>query len=104
MKKLLLFSLVLLSSTLSAQTIVGKLTDSEGQPLSYVNVLLQTTDSAYVVGTVSDELGAFRLTNNGKGSILRFSSIGYNTIYREANLADMGTIILTADSLGLLIY
>ena len=38
-------------------------------------------DSAFVAGTVSDELGSFRLINPGSGKMLRISCIGYGEIY-----------------------
>lgn len=43
---------------LSAQTITGKLTDEQNQPLPYANVvILSLPDSAFVNGTVSAEDG-----------------------------------------------
>ncbi|MGN0067838.1 MAG: hypothetical protein ACI38V_09630 [Bacteroides sp.] len=38
-------------------------------------------DSAFVVGTVSDEVGSFRLITPGSGKMLRISCIGYGEIY-----------------------
>lgn len=98
MKKALLL-LTLLPAFLEAQVITGKLVNQEGEPLSYANIMLQTKDSVYVDGAVSDELGAFKLANNGKGKFVRISSIGYSTIYREVTSTDMGTITLGLDTL-----
>ena len=98
MKRALLL-LTLLPAFLEAQVITGKLVNQEGEPLSYANIMLQTKDSVYVDGAVSDELGAFKLANNGKGGFVRISSIGYSTIYREVTSTDMGTITLGLDTL-----
>lgn len=43
--------------SLAAQTITGKITDEQQQPIGYVNIVLQQADSTFVTGTVSDEKG-----------------------------------------------
>jgi len=84
---------------LSAQNFVGKITDEKSQPLPYVNVvLLSFPDSAFVTGTVSDESGGFTLKTHKNDLLLRVSSIGYTTIYRKVEKADLGTIQLLPDA------
>lgn len=57
---------------LSAQTITGKLTDEQNQPLPYANVvILSLPDSAFVNGTVSAEDGSFSLNATASDQIIR---------------------------------
>lgn len=68
---------------LSAQTITGKLTDEQNQPLPYANVvILSLPDSAFVNGTVSAEDGSFSLNATVSDQIIRITSVGYNTVYK----------------------
>lgn len=84
---------------LFAQTVSGKLVDEENKPMPYANVvLLSLPDSAFVTGTISGEDGTFSLNTTPPHQIIRISSIGYATIYRPINLADIGIVQLTADT------
>lgn len=84
---------------LSAQTISGKLVDEKNEPMPYANVvLLSLPDSAFVSGTISGDDGTFSLSATAQPQIVRISSIGYTTIYRPVNPADMGIVRLTADT------
>lgn len=84
---------------LFAQTVSGKLVDEENKPMPYANVvLLSLPDSAFVTGTISGEDGTFSLNATTPHQIIRISSIGYATIYRPVNPADIGVVQLTADT------
>ena len=83
---------------LQAQTISGKLVDEKNEPLAYANVVLLQADSTFVSGTISDEMGDFRLLKDEKGTIVRISSIGYATIYKKVNGGDFGTIQMVSDA------
>lgn len=84
---------------LFAQTVSGKLVDEENKPMPYANVvLLSLPDSAFVTGTISGEDGTFSLNTTPPHQIIRISSIGYATIYRPVNPADIGVVQLTADT------
>ncbi|MBQ8521888.1 MAG: outer membrane beta-barrel protein [Bacteroides sp.] len=84
---------------LQAQTINGQLTDEQGQPLPYANVvLLSLPDSSFVAGTVTDENGTFALENDGQGKLIRISSIGYVTLYRMYSSNHLGTLQMTSDA------
>ena len=100
MRQILSFLLCLCTAfTLSAQTYSGKVTDEKNRPLPYANVvLLSLPDSAFVTGTVSDELGAFSLRGEKPKLLLRVSSIGYATIYNKVEKQDLGTIQLLPDA------
>lgn len=87
---------------LSAQTSLhGKLIDETSQPVSFANiVLLSLPDSTFIVGTVSDEQGAFSIKTISQDKIVcRISSVGYQTVYQESNgNADFGIISLKPDT------
>lgn len=100
MRKLLIFlMLLLLSVRLSAQQINGKVVDEKGEPLAFVNVvLLSRQDSSLVKGTMTREDGSFTIEPSGSGGIVKFSFIGYQTVYRDCNEREMGTIRMKMDA------
>lgn len=59
MKKLfLLFSMLSITTFLMAQEVIGKVVDSNGKPLPYVNiVLLNTQDSTFIRVRLVDKMG-----------------------------------------------
>lgn len=84
---------------LFAQAVVGKLVDEKEQALPYANVvLLSLPDSLFVAGTVSVQDGSFHLDQKEKNSLLRISSIGYETLYLPVGRSDMGVIQLKPDA------
>ncbi len=110
MKQLLsLYLFCLLSYTALAQnsTLKGKLTDSKGVPLSFVNVaLLKATDTVFVAGTITDSTGAFSLATPPAGSyFLRFTAIGFTrnktAVFEVTNPGfskDFGNITMQAEA------
>src|SRR5690606_23542927 len=81
---ILLFSLC----TTKAQTLIGRIHDVDGKPVSEVNVLLlNTLDSSLVKGAVSTETGTYRIdriiTDN---YLLSFSRSGYQTVYLSVSI------------------
>lgn len=84
---------------ISAQTVRGKLVDENSQPLPYANVvLLSLPDSAFVNGTISGEDGTFSLEATSENRIVKISSIGYKTVYRPTNPANIGLVQLVSDT------
>lgn len=90
--------LTALSINLSAQTIKGKVTDENNEPLAYANVMLQTADSTYLEGTMTDTLGLFILNSSPEAETIQISFIGYETYYAPARGSDLGTIRMIPDS------
>lgn len=81
------------------QTLCGKLVDEQANPLPYANiVLLSLPDSAFVAGAVSNEDGTFRLNAACNNRLIRISSIGYATLYKECTGPDLGTLQLLPDA------
>jgi len=100
MQKILLMCIALLCSIGGwSQKITGKVMDEQSLPLQYVNVvLLALPDSAFVDGCISGEDGTFVLHSQRKKGVLRFSSIGYGTVYREMENEDVGIVKLLSNS------
>ena len=95
----MMLCLIAMAASVKAQSISGKLVDEKNEPLAYANVvLLSMPDSTFVSGTISDEMGGFRLTKDEKGQLVRISSIGYATIYKKVNGGDFGVIQMTSDA------
>lgn len=88
------------STGLYAQNINGKLIDENNQPLPYANVvLLALPDSTFTTGAVTSEDGSFKLkSTNNNNHIIRISSIGYSTIYKDIISSNMGIIKVTSDT------
>ena len=98
-KTLLLLCTLAFSFGLSAQTVNGKLVDEQNQPLPYANVvLLSLPDSSFVTGTISDADGTFTLEATAPDQLIRISSIGYSTVYKPVNPADLGVVQLKSDA------
>lgn len=102
--KLLLAALLVGTAiTTQAQTITGKLTDEADAPLEYANVvLLNPGDSTFIQGTVTNTNGDFTIDKvNGKSYILKASSVGYETAYKNCRAENIGTMILKSDAVTL---
>lgn len=98
LKWLILADLLLSVLRLDAQTVVGQVADEQGQPLPYANVALLTLpDSAFVAGSITDEQGHFMLKDVVPSGLVRISSVGYVTVYKETR-ADIGVIIMQPDA------
>ena len=82
----------------AAQVVTGRVVDGGGQPLPYSNVVaLSLPDSAFVSGVMTADDGTFTLDTKGEGRLIRFSSLGYKTVYADRR-EDMGTVRLEAVS------
>ena len=96
---MMMLCLIGMAASIQAQTLSGKLVDEKNEPLAYANVvLLSLPDSTFVSGTISDAMGAFRLSKDEKGQLVRISSIGYATVYKKVNGGDFGVIQMTSDA------
>ena len=82
-----------------AQNIAGKVVNEKGEPLAFANiVLLNRKDSVFIKGTVSDEDGNFVIDSPCNGGIIKATSIGYKTIYKDCVGNDMGIITMAEDA------
>ena len=100
MKMAALMAALMMTNFASAKThdIGGKITDAQGNPVPYVNVvLLSLPDSTFVQGAVTNDEGTFKIVTNKNDGLLQVSCIGYQTQYRPA--ADGLSIVLMEDEL-----
>ena len=103
---LLLVAFALSSGSLLAQTTVAvqgslkKTTDR--MPVDFANVLLRhPADSSLVVGTTSDEHGAFRLEAPEGTFLLEVRALGYRPYHQTLTIAgalDLGELLLTEET------
>ena len=101
MKQRIAFLCLALVATFAvrAQSLTGKLIDENHQPLPYANiVMLSLPDSAFVAGVVSGDDGTFTLNAACRNRLIRISSIGYTTLYKECTGQDLGIIQLQPDA------
>lgn len=89
-----LCGLLLPFSTLWAQAVKGEVTGSDLLPLERATVIgLNSKDSTFITGTVTDRQGDFILPLRHKSTyLLKVSAIGYKTQYIYFNLTDTSTV------------
>lgn len=86
-------------SPMMAQDIKGKIVDEKGQPLAFANVvLLNRQDSAFVKGVVSGEDGHFAIDQPCNNGIIKVTSVGYKTVWKDCAGENAGVIKMMADS------
>lgn len=82
-----------------AQDINGKIVDEKGEPLAFANVvLLNRQDSAFVKGVVSGEDGHFAINSACNNGIIKVTSVGYKTAWKDCTGENAGVIKMVADS------
>ena len=103
MKKLYFLLLALCCISVQAQQIRGKLLDAQNKPVSFANILLMSSDSAFIAGTVSNDDGTFQVTANKQAALLKISYIGFQEqiLSISADKTDLGNILLKEDNLTL---
>ena len=82
-----------------AQDIKGKIVDEKGEPLAFANVVLfNRQDSAFVKGVVSGEDGHFAIDSACNNGIIKVTSVGYKTAWKDCTGENAGVIKMVADS------
>lgn len=82
-----------------SQDIKGKIVDEKGEPLAFANVvLLNRQDSAFVKGVVSGEDGHFAIDSACNNGIIKVTSVGYKTAWKDCTGKNAGVIKMVADS------
>ena len=77
------------------QTISGRITNGDSQPVEFANIVVLTNDSAFAGGTVSDLDGNFSLTQPADAQYINISSVGYETFYKKiSEITDFQNITL----------
>ena len=83
--------------TMNAQTVKGKVTDTSGEALSFMNVVEKGTTN----GTTTDENGEFSLNVEKMPTTISVSSLGFKTVEKSIVDASYVTIILEDNNLAL---
>ena len=96
-RMILIGCFLMMAACVKAQNISGQLVDEQHKPLPYANIVLLKADSTFVNGTITDEKGGFCISKDEKGKLLRISSVGYLTLYKEVN-ENLGTIQMKPDA------
>jgi hypothetical protein len=96
----LVLSLICSVTTLTAQSISGKVVDEKNNPLSYVSVVLKMArDSSYVGGVATNADGLFSLSaKENTEYVLTVSYVGYKTINETCRAGNIGTIVMKEDA------
>ena len=82
-----------------SQDIKGKIVDEKGEPLAFANVvLLNRQDSAFVKGVVSGEDGHFAIDSACNNGIIKVTSVGYKTAWKDCTGENAGVIKMVVDS------
>ena len=77
--------------------ISGRLVDTHGQAVSYVDVVIRDSDGALLKGTVSDTLGCFVLEGVGGKLLIQASMTGYQTLTISTLPCDLGELVMEDD-------
>ena len=96
-KKLLFFCAFLLPLSILAQTITGKITDTNGDAIPFASIVEKGTSN----GTTADGDGNFSLKVNALPVTAVISSLGYTTKEEVISSEDAVTIALAEDSVSL---
>ena len=124
MKKIILFSLIIIQSNFgyggiynryvyilnndthvyciakdSEDAFIGLIIDEEGNPVSFASIsLLSKINSSLITGGVSDENGRFSISCPDVPMVAKISCIGYKTIELPITTKDIGNIRMSADT------
>lgn len=98
-RKIFILLLLCLSIvTFGQNSFKGKVVDEKNVPLPYANVVaLSLPDSAFVAGTTTDLQGNFKLEQVKEGQLIRISSIGYVTVYKNTSELNEPNIQMSPD-------
>ena len=86
MKKIFLGFLLLISAAVSAETIQGKVTNSNGEAMPFVTISVLSQDSILITGAITDDEGRYEidlspLNIQHSTFIIQASYIGYHTAF-----------------------
>lgn len=92
----LFLTLFQLKAQVSKVTLSGQVTSvTSGQVLPFVNVVLKTEkDSAFVTGTITNELGRFSLPDVGSGNYrIECVSLGYKALHKPVTVGTLSPFL-----------
>ena len=100
MKRIVLVSVMCLVAIAStAQSISGRVTDEQAQPMPFANVVLVSrADSAFIAGVVTKDDGTFSISTDKQDGLLKVTSVGYTTKFLDARTGNVGDIQMQPDT------
>ncbi len=99
MKKVFIILITLfITSSLYARNISGRIIDEQQSPLEYASVVLLNADSVFVASALADENGLFSISDDGMGTFISISYIGYEHKTLEITADNLGTIRLVPEA------
>ena len=81
MKNFLAILILMVSVSMSAETIKGSVIDTKGEAIPFVTISVLSPDSALLTGTITNDDGSYILDVTTKDFILQASYIGYQTAF-----------------------
>lgn len=96
---ILLFALTV-NSFVYSQTISGTVFNNENMPIPFANVILCSSDSAFIDGTLTDENGFFSIENHSNVDMINISCLGYECKMLSIS-ADLERIVLNPSNIEL---
>jgi hypothetical protein len=84
----------MISKSILAQEITGKVVDADQMPVEFATVVMQTPDSIYVTATITDTLGVFHLKSDRSAYRLVVQHLLFEPKELELSGRDAGMIML----------
>ncbi len=81
MKRFLSGILLLLTVSVSAKTISGRVATQSGEPMPFVTISVLAQDSSLITGAITDDDGQYAVEVNAANYIIQASYIGYQTVF-----------------------
>lgn len=95
-KYLILFTFSIFAIKINAQNsiIKGRVIASNGEPVEFASIILQTRDSIFIHSAYTDSLGIFQMKYPANEYRLMVQHIMYQTVSKTFSGGDVGTIVL----------
>lgn len=88
-----------ISATTFVNTYQGKIVDDIGNPIPFATVVaISPSDSTYVIGTMTDDMGQFAFETDIRPLLLKITYIGFLTKWINPTSNDMGIICLQPET------
>lgn len=99
---ILTVSLIVAATRLAAQEVKGRVIDKDCQRIEGATVVMQTPDSVFVDGVVTDSLGCFIFHRDLKQYRLIFQHLLYKSVVKEYDaVGDVGVVVMDGQDYAL---
>ena len=85
MRKIIFGLFLLLTVSLSAETINGSVVDGRGAAMPFVTISVLSQDSTLLTGAITDDEGKYAVEVNTPNYIIQASYVGYHTVFGGPN-------------------